>query len=476
MSSTKTPKGKAPAASYPHEDTITVSESRPPTRPFKSKGKNATRNSPTKSSSVAQTKLPSSSRAVDEGTPTYDVVEDANERTPVYDTVEDANDQLSDEGIQRLPDDLESAQREITALRAANQKLRQSVTPERGNYRKRHWPKRDTKSNSRERPHFHRRRPPSGPPSDNDSSSSDRSKHHFSRLSRKVNDPDKLDDGTDPTFKQWSDLMEGKLYRNRDHFDSDRDVMYYIYERTEGRARKLLSPRWGRKAFDPFVNSEDMLEWLTQHFTDPDEERKAKSAYDQLEQGTRPFHEFWSEFVELALTARIPRSSYKEDLWRKLNPTVRNNVSAIYDRVDYSELCRSLQTVDYAVQLSRQATQTRKAAKSTQAVTSTHVSQGPSRQRSSTPGVLPIRQSLPPVPERLKLTASTPPDQRQRSRTAENEDTCHHCGKTGHWAKECPEAPRHHIHEINELHPRVMEVDTDDEEAGEASQPENGDA
>ena len=100
--------------------------------------------------------------------------------------------------------------------------------------------------------------------------------------------------------------MEGKLYRNRDHFDTDRDVMYYIYERTEGKARKLLSPRWGRQAFDPFVSSEDMLEWLTQHFTDPDEERKAKSAYDQLEQGNRPFHEFWSEFVKLALTTRVP--------------------------------------------------------------------------------------------------------------------------------------------------------------------------
>ena len=97
------------------------------------------------------------------------------------------------------------------------------------------------------------------------SSNSDRSEyasdrqHRSSRLSHKVNNPDKLDDGMDPTFKQWNDLMEGKLYRNREHFDTNRNVMYYIYERTEGRARKLLSPRWGRKAFDPFDSSNNML-------------------------------------------------------------------------------------------------------------------------------------------------------------------------------------------------------------------------
>jgi hypothetical protein len=163
-------------------------------------------------------------------------------------------------------------------------------------------------------------------------------------------------------------------------------------------------------------------------------------------------------------------------LWRKLNPTVRNNVSAIYDRVDYSELCRSLQTVDYAVQLSRQANQTRKAAKATQATaSSTQIPQGPSRQRSSAPGVLTIRQ-LPPVPDRPRLSTTAPPDQKQRSYPAEKENACHNCGKTGHWASECPEAPKHHIHEINEMYPRVMEVDTDDEETGEALQPENGDA
>jgi len=251
MSSKNPTKEKAPATSHSQGDTITVSESqRPPVHSTRSKGKGVARHTQAESSSIAQISIPSGSRTVDEGTPAA--------RHPA---VEDANDQLRSEGIRRLsnqtdspsPGDWAAAQREIAALRSANQELRrQSVAPEQGGHRKqgrryaapiRNQPRkrpnsqnqqrRNTDFNSRDRhtdagipigsPRFHQMGPPLGTPSDDNSSHSDRSDYasdtqrRSSRLSRKVNDPDKLDDGTDPTFKQWSDLMEGKLYRNRDH-------------------------------------------------------------------------------------------------------------------------------------------------------------------------------------------------------------------------------------------------------------------
>ena len=51
-----------------------------------------TQSSPSEGSSAIHTPFPSSFRAVNEGTPTYNVVEDANEHTPAYDVVEDVND------------------------------------------------------------------------------------------------------------------------------------------------------------------------------------------------------------------------------------------------------------------------------------------------------------------------------------------------------------------------------------------------
>jgi hypothetical protein len=473
-------KGKAPAAtaSYSQEETITVSESQPPpTYPTRSKGKSVVRDSQAEGSSAAQT-IPSSSRAVDEG-------------TPAYSAVEDANDQLRNEGSQKLPEELEeleAARQEITALRATNQQLLQrSVTPDSGDYRRKGRGQSALgKSRNHGRKHQNHQKPfgPSGSPSysDDSSSSSDRSegsdhgfrrhrsRHRKPRRSHKIDDPDKLDNGVDPTFGQWKDLLEGKMYGNRDWWKTERERMFYVFSRTQGDARDHLHARWGTDSYDPFLNVADMLKFLKQIYTNPNEVREAKDAYATLQQGLTPFPEFRVQFLKLAMKGHIPRSEFKDDLYRKLNPRVREILSGSARRLTYEELCECALDVDIEVRHNQKLALAKKAARAPP----TSQAQKP---RTSTPGILPIRQSLLPVPDRLRLSAPpAPPDQRQRSHSAEKEDTCHNCGKPGHWAKECPEAPRHQVHEINELHPRVMEVDTDDEEAGEASQPENGDA
>src|SRR6266487_1768879 len=507
MSSTKTIKGKAPAVSHPQEDTITVSESRPPTYSFRSKGKNVTRNSLTEGSLAAQTAILSGSRAVDEG-------------TPAYSAVEDVDDQSRSEGIQSplnrtdfpSPENWAAAQREIMALRTANQELRQSaLLKQRGNgkqgrrhnrfdsKRQNHQPRQNTRSRPNSgnhhrdsgapigSPKFHQRRSPPGPPS-GDSSDSDRgdygpnrrrSRHrrrHRSRSSsrhssRKIEDPDKLDNGVDPTYKQWKDLMDGKMYGNRDWWNTEQDRMFYVFGRTQGEARNHLHARWGPDSYDPFLDVADMFEFLKQIYTNPNEVRDAKDAYADLQQGLTPFPVFRVKFLQLAMQGHIPRSEFKDELYRKLHPRVRELLSGSARRLTYEELCEHALDVDVEVRASRKLATAKKELRAPP----TSQPQG-QKARTSTPGAFLIRPSLLPPPDRPRISATTPPDQKQRSYTAEKEDTCHNCGKTGHWANQCPEAPRHHIHEIDELHPRVMEVDTDDEEAGEASQLENGNA
>jgi hypothetical protein len=263
--------------------------------------------------------------------------------------------------------------------------------------------------------------------------------------------------------------MDGKMYGNRDWWEAERDRMFYVFGRTQGEARDHLHARWGGDSYDPFLNVADMFEFLRQIYTNPNEVREAKDAYADLQQGSTPFPEFRVQFLKLAMKGHIPRSEFKDDLYRKLNPRVREILSGSARRLTYEELCECALDVDNEVRTNRKLAIAKKEANAPLA------SQA-QKPRNSTPGVLLLRQSLPPVPGRPRLSATAPPDQKQRSHTAEKEDTCHNCGTTGHWAKECPEAPKHHMHEINELYPRVMEVDTDDEEAGEASQPENGDA
>ena len=265
--------------------------------------------------------------------------------------------------------------------------------------------------------------------------------------------------------------MDGKMHGNRDWWQTEQDRMFYVFGRTEGEARDHLHARWGPDSYDPFLNVADMFEFLKQIYTNPNEVREAKDDYATLQQGLTPFPEFRVQFLKLAMKGHVPRSEFKDDLYRKLNPRVREILSGSARRLTYEELCEHALDVDIEVRNTRKLATAKKEARAPPA-------SQVQRHRAATPGIVPIRPSLLPVPNRLRLsaTAPPPPDQNQRFNTAEKEDTCHNCGKPGHWAKECPEAPRHHIHEINELYPRVMEVDTDDEEAGEASQPENGDA
>lgn len=267
MSSTKTTKGRAPATHPDHhsdQDTITVSESQPPPgHSTKPKGKNAVRHYSRADSSAAPT--PSSSRAVDEAPAAQSAVE---------------NDQLRSEGIPRLPENLEAAQQEIASLNATIQRLQQQSTPKKGGnrYSRKLRSTQNTSrnhqqqssgatsgSNSSVNSRFnarkgtkqfpHRRSRPS--PSDDedpsvsgDSDSSDGSRrsgrHHGShKRSYKIEDPDKLDNGVNPTYKQWKDLMDGKMYRNRDWWKTEQDRMFYVFGRTEGKARDYLHARWG---------------------------------------------------------------------------------------------------------------------------------------------------------------------------------------------------------------------------------------
>jgi hypothetical protein len=188
---TKASKGKGPTTTDDTEDAA------PPPAPLLKSGRSR-KQAVEKNTAVPN--IPSGSIVVDEG-------------TPVRPTVEGANDQ-SDRDSQ-LPSDLEAARLEIAALRAVNEELRRSVTP-----KKRGRPNRKKgRSNLRRRRTSDPSDPSSSPSGTQISDRSDRSYRRRSRSPRrsyKIEDPDKLNNGVDPTFNQWKDLMDGKMYQNRD--------------------------------------------------------------------------------------------------------------------------------------------------------------------------------------------------------------------------------------------------------------------
>jgi hypothetical protein len=171
---TKASKGKGPATTDNAEDIPPV--------PVHKSGRH--KRQPVDRSAAVLT-IPSGSTAVDED-------------PPVILTVEGTNDQ-SDRSS-NLPSELEAARQEITALRAMNAELRRPVASK----------KRGRRNRKKRRPNLQSRRtsdPSSSPSGTQDSGVSDSSSGYRSRRSRsprrshKIEDPDKLDSGTNPTYK-----------------------------------------------------------------------------------------------------------------------------------------------------------------------------------------------------------------------------------------------------------------------------------
>ena len=52
--------------------------------------------------------------------------------------------------------------------------------------------------------------------------------------------------------------------------------MYYVYSQTGGDVRKHLYPRYYRRATNPFVSADKILDYLKGALVDPNKAREAK--------------------------------------------------------------------------------------------------------------------------------------------------------------------------------------------------------
>ena len=68
--------------------------------------------------------------------------------------------------------------------------------------------------------------------------------------------------------------------------------MFYMFSRTKGKARNYLYTCQGTDLYDPFKDVTDMLKFLRQNFTNPNEVKEAKDTYADLKQGSTPFPKF----------------------------------------------------------------------------------------------------------------------------------------------------------------------------------------
>ncbi|KAL3704448.1 hypothetical protein TMatcc_010139 [Talaromyces marneffei ATCC 18224] len=130
----------------------------------------------------------------------------------------------------------------------------------------------------------------------------------------------KLSDGAEPTFESWLIDMRASLDNNRDHYETPGKRMAFVKRMCEGRASKHLLPRMRDDSPNPFTDAEDMFEHLKTIFLDVNRVNKAKDKLYilQMKKDTR-FQDFLADFTQLAQDSELEISSWKNELYRKLN-------------------------------------------------------------------------------------------------------------------------------------------------------------
>jgi hypothetical protein len=273
------------------------------------------------------------------------------------------------------------------------------------------------------------------------------------RLSRSIPEADPLDDGTDPTFRQWKASIEDKFQVNADHFASEQFRCIHVWLKTTGLARSYLTPRYTSKD-NRFNSVDEMLACLEIYFTTGNEKDIAQTQFYtmRMQDGKYPhedFTAFKARFITTALEGGIAESEWFPAMWNKLTLRIRLQNLIFKDlwKGDFSAMTQHLVRVETERASPENRPPCVPTARKVSALTSKKSTYATNTSTSSSAHAPYRPQARTSTPQLVGSTSRTLVSESDQNRTSIARATstpsagpikCYRCGGSGHYKSDCP--------------------------------------
>lgn len=139
------------------------------------------------------------------------------------------------------------------------------------------------------------------------------------RKTTKILDALMLSDSKEVRFETWEIVIRQKLEANTDHYPLPIYRKLYVQSRYEGKVQLYIAPRMSSDSSNPYIDAEDMINYLKTVFANPNRRAKIYTIYHKLMIKPKDsFTDFLAEFIQLVEEAIVIEENCKRDLYSKL--------------------------------------------------------------------------------------------------------------------------------------------------------------